>query len=100
MKKLRMVSLLGIISIALLHTGWAAPNSGGGRGFGGGFTGGGHSGSVQGGGVASRGGGVGFSRPGFNGTPAYYYSGGMYYMNGRPASMRSTIHQSPSVPKT
>ena len=99
MKKLRMVSLLVIISIALLHTGWAAPNSGGGRGFGGGFTGGGHSGSVQGGGVASRGGGVGFSRPGFNGRPAYYYSRGMHYMNGRAGSVRSPIHQSPSVTK-
>src|SRR5438477_13136458 len=84
MKKLRLISLVGITSIALLHTGWAQPHGAGGGGFGGGgFTSGGHSGSVQGAGVASRGGGVGFGRPGIT--------------NSRIGQVRSPVRQMPSV---
>src|SRR5438874_8232964 len=60
MKKLRLLSLVGITWIALTHAAWAGPNGGGGGGFGGG---GGHAG---GGGARSgggRGGGVGFGLP-------------------------------------
>src|SRR6266853_4263499 len=91
MKKLRLLSLVGITSIALTHAVWAGPHGGGGGGFvGGGFSGGGHvgggggrAGPVGGGfrgggfhaaapafggarrsfGVAARGGGVGFGIP-------------------------------------
>src|SRR5712671_6506519 len=68
MKKLKLLSLVGITSIALVHAGWAAGHGGGGGGFGGGgFSGGGHAG----GGGARFGGGAGFrSRgPGFSGRP-------------------------------
>jgi hypothetical protein len=95
MKKLRLLSLVGITSIALANAGWAAPHGGGGGGFGGGgFSGGGgghagggggggghggggragFGGGMRGGGAAfgmsrgfSRGGGVGFGRPYFSG---------------------------------
>jgi hypothetical protein len=98
MKKLRLVSLVGITSIALARSGWAAPHGGGGGGFGGGgFTGSGRGGSVQGGGVPSHEGGVGVGRPAFSGRPAYYYSRGMHYTNSRIGQVRSPIHQSPSV---
>src|SRR5438874_1756823 len=91
MKKLRLLSLVGITSIALTHAAWAGPQGGGGGGFGGdGFSGGGHvgggggrAGPVGGGfrgsgfhaaapafsgarrsfGVGTRGGGVGFGIP-------------------------------------
>src|SRR6266851_4383553 len=84
MKKLRLLSLVGITSIALTHAVWAGPHGGGGGGFvGGGFSGGGRAGPVGGGfrgggfhaaapafggarrsfGVAARGGGVGFGIP-------------------------------------
>src|SRR5438046_2697758 len=80
MKKLKLLSLIGITSIALANTGWAAGHGGGGGGFGGGgFSGGGHSGGggragPTGGGVRGGGGfrgGTGFhSRgPGFSGRP-------------------------------
>ncbi|HWY51762.1 MAG TPA: peptidoglycan-binding domain-containing protein [Chthoniobacterales bacterium] len=62
MKKLRLLSLVGITSIALAHAGWAAGHSGGGGGFGGGgFSGG-------------RGGGGG-RVGGFGGAP--HFAGGM-----------------------
>jgi len=56
MKRLTFLSLVGIISIALAHTGWAAGHQGGAGVFGsaGGF-GGGHEG---GGGGGGPGGGV------------------------------------------
>jgi Putative peptidoglycan binding domain len=79
MKKLRLLSLVGITSIALAHTGWAGLHGGGGGGgFGsgghvGGFGGAPHFGGSMGGfhapgpafsgprvGVGTRGGGVGF----------------------------------------
>jgi hypothetical protein len=80
MKKLKLLSLIGITSIALANAGWAAGHGGGGGGFGGGgFSGGGHSGGggragPAGGGVRGGGGfrgGAGFhSRgPGFTGRP-------------------------------
>jgi hypothetical protein len=98
MKNLRSVSLVGITSLALLHTGWAAPHGGGGGGSGaGGFTSGGHSGSVQGAGVASRGGGVAFGRPGFSAVPAYYYSRGMHYTNSRIGQVSPPVRHTPSV---
>src|SRR4051812_47594706 len=98
MKNLRLVSLVGITSLALLHTGWAAPHGGGGGGSGaGGFTSGGHSGSVQGAGVAGRGGGVAFGRPGFSAVPAYYYSRGMHYTNSRIGQVSSPVRHTPSV---
>src|SRR5439155_6367635 len=72
MKTLRLLSLVGITSIALANAGWAhggGGGGGGGGGFGGGGGGGhgGGGGGPRGGGVASRGGGVGFGRPGFSG---------------------------------
>src|SRR5437868_2668950 len=86
MKKLRLLSLVGITSIALTHAGWAGPHGGGGGGGGGGFSGGGGGrpgggarGSFGGaprlgggafaaphlnfGGAVNRGGGVGFAMP-------------------------------------
>src|SRR4029079_14042931 len=80
MNKLKLISLIGITSIALANAGWAAGHGGGGGGFGGGgFSGGGHSGGggragPAGGGVRGGGGfrgGAGFhSRgPGFSGRP-------------------------------
>ena len=72
MKKLQLLSLVGITSIALAQVVWAAPHGGGGGG-GGGFGGGAHFGGGIGGfhapgpafsgprvGVVTRGGGVGF----------------------------------------
>ena len=56
MKKLKLLSLVGITSIALANAGWAAGHGGGGGGFGGGgFSSGGHAGG--GGGGARSGGG-------------------------------------------
>jgi Putative peptidoglycan binding domain len=75
MKKLKLLSLVGITSIALANAGWAAGHGGGGGGFGGGgFSSGGHAGGGGGGARASGGhfgGGAGFrSRgPGFSGRP-------------------------------
>src|SRR6266576_169727 len=93
MKKLRLLSLVGITSIALANAGWAAGHGGGGGGGfgGGGFGGGGggHGGGGHfGGGVGSRGGGVGFGRPGFSGRPGYYYSRGMRVTNSRAGQFR------------
>jgi len=102
MKRLTFLSLVGIISIALAHTGWAAGHQGGAGvfdsagGFGGGHEGGG-GGSGPGGGVSSRGGGVGFGRPSVSGRSAYYYSRGMHYTNPRPGQVRSPVPRSPSV---
>jgi len=78
MKKLKLLSLIGITSIALANAGWAAGHGGGGGGFGGGgFSGGGHGGGGGRAGPAGGGfhggfrGGAGFrSRgPGFSGRP-------------------------------
>jgi hypothetical protein len=78
MKKLKLLSLIGITSIALANAGLAAGHGGGGGGFGGGgFSGGGHGGGGGRAGPAGGGfhggfrGGAGFrSRgPGFSGRP-------------------------------
>src|SRR5438270_6474607 len=72
MKTLKLISLIGITSIALAQIGWAGRGGGGGGGGGGGFGGGGHFG---GGGGARFGGGGGahfgggFSSSGFR--PAF-----------------------------
>jgi Putative peptidoglycan binding domain len=73
MKKLRLLSLVGITSIALIHAAWAGPHGGGG-GFGGGGGsrgGGGRAGPAGGGFRGGFGGGAGIrSRgPGFSGRP-------------------------------
>jgi hypothetical protein len=75
MKKLRLLSVVGITSIALAQAGWAAGRGGGGGGFGGGgFSGGGSRGGGGGGHFAGGGfhggrfgGGAGFSGRPFNG---------------------------------
>jgi Putative peptidoglycan binding domain len=85
MKKLRILSLVGITSIALANAGWAAGHGGGGGGFGGGgFSGGGggHAGGGSGGarsGGGQFGGGRGFGSrgPGFSGRP---FNGRMGHM--------------------
>ena len=68
MKRLRLLSLVGITSIALAHAGWAAGHGGGGGGFGGGGFSGGHAGGGGGGGFHGGGfHGGGFSGGGFHG---------------------------------
>src|SRR6266446_2181199 len=105
MKKLRLLSLVGVTSMALTFAAWAGPQGGGGGGFGGGGRvggGGGRAGPVGGGfrgggfhaaapafggaqrsfGVGARGGGVGFGIPRYSSSgarPSYrrpiYYNG-------------------------
>jgi Putative peptidoglycan binding domain len=72
MKKLRLLSLVGITSIALAHAGWAAGHGGGGNGFGGGggFAGG------RGGGFGGGGHFGGGGRGGFGG--AHQFGGGAF----------------------
>jgi Putative peptidoglycan binding domain len=70
MKKLKLLSLIGITSIALANAGWAAGHGGGGGGFGGGGFHGGSGGGHFGGGGSHGGrfvGGPGFSNRPFNG---------------------------------
>lgn len=72
LKKLGLLSLIGITSIAFTHAAWAGPEGGGGARFGGGgFSGGGH---VSGGGgrAGPVGGGAGFRGGGFHAAvPAF-----------------------------
>src|SRR6266446_1190031 len=105
MKKLRLLSLVGVTSMALTFAAWAGPQGGGGGGFGGGGRvggGGGRAGPVGGGfrgggfhaaapafggarrsfGMRARGGGVGFGMPRYSSLgarPSYrrpvYYNG-------------------------
>src|SRR6202043_2158962 len=71
MKKLTLLSLIGITSIAFTQPGWAAGHGGGGGGFhGGGFGGGG----FHGGGGGFQGGGGRFGRGGF-GAPHMSFGG-------------------------
>src|SRR6266436_390518 len=93
MQKLRLLSLVGVMSMALTFAAWAGPHGGGGGGFGGGGRvggGGGRAGPVGGGfrgggfhaaapafggarrsfGVAARGGGVGFGIPRYSSLAA------------------------------
>ena len=69
MKKFRLLSLVGITSMALAHAGWAAGHGGGGGGGGGGFHGGGFGGGGFHGGGFGGGGfhGGGFAGGGFHG---------------------------------
>jgi hypothetical protein len=60
MKKLKLLSLVGITSIALANAGWAAGHGDGGGGFGGGGFSGGGGGHAGGGGGGARAGGAGF----------------------------------------
>jgi Putative peptidoglycan binding domain len=60
MKKLKLLGLVGITSIALANAGWAAGHGGGGGGFGGGGFSGGGGGHAGGGGGGARAGGGGF----------------------------------------
>ncbi len=73
MKKLKLLSLVGITSIALANAGWAAGHGGGGGGFfsggGGGHAGGGGGGARAGGGHFSGGAGFRSPGPGFSGRP-------------------------------
>src|SRR4029077_15486483 len=57
MKKLKLLSLVGITSIALADAGWAAGHGGGGGRFGGGGFSGGGGGHAGGGGGGARSGG-------------------------------------------
>src|ERR1700745_4265014 len=105
MKKLRLLSLVGITSIALTYAAWAEPHGGGGGGFGGGgFSsggpvggGGGRAGPVGGGG-GFRGGGVSFGGARFSGGGRHFagrtgmapisphvFSGPCRAINSRPA---------------
>ena len=73
MKKLKLLSLIGITSIALANAGWAAGHGGGGGGFGGGgggFHGGGFGGGHFGGG-GFHGGGGGFRGGAFGGGAGF-----------------------------
>src|SRR5947208_16017689 len=103
MKKLRLLSLVGITSIALVHAGLAAGHGGGGGGGfgGGGFSGGGGGhggggGARSGGGHFGGGGGFRFAGPGFSGRPGYYSSQGMRFTNSRAGQFRSPVGRSTS----
>jgi hypothetical protein len=84
MKKLRLLSLVGITSVALVHAGWAAGHGGGGGGFGGaGFSGGGAGHAGGGGGGVRFGGG-------------HFIGRGMRFTNSRAGQFRSPVSRSPS----
>src|SRR6266404_5630172 len=92
MKKLRLLSLVGIMSIALAQAGWAGHAVGIGIGphFGGGisgFRGGALAAGHVGGGVGSRGGGVGFGGTRFSGdVPNFAGAGSRFSSFGHPSS--------------
>ena len=86
MKKLTLLTLVGITSIVLAHAGWAAGHGGGGFGGGGGF----HGGGFGGGGFRGAGfGGGGFHGGGFRGGNSHFNSmrGGQFF-HGRASSWR------------
>jgi len=109
MKRLKLLSLVGITSMALANAGWAAGRGGGGGGFGGGgFSGGGggHAGGGGGGfqaggfhgggqvthGVGSRGGGVGFGGMRMpNGVPSFEGAGSRFSSFGHPSHAQSPV---------
>jgi hypothetical protein len=109
MKKLSLLSLIGITSIALVHAGLAAGHGGGGGGFGGGgfsgggghaggghFGGGGRGGGV-GFGVGSRGGGVGFGGARFSGGVRNFAGAGPRFSSfGRPSYRQPVYSGRPS----
>jgi Putative peptidoglycan binding domain len=103
MKKLRLLSLVGITSIALTHAAWAGPHGGGGGGFGGGgFSGGGHVGG--GGGRAGpvgggfRGGGFHAAAPMFGGAP--HFSGRAAPFGGEGRQFAGRTGMAPIRPHT
>src|SRR5438477_10170761 len=91
MRKLGLLSLVGITSIALAQAGWAdhAVGIGVGPHFGdgiGGFRGGALAAGHVGGGVGSRGGGVGFGGAHFSsGVPSFAGAGSRFSSFGRPS---------------
>ena len=98
MRKLRLLSLVGITSIALAQAGWAGhavgigvgPHFGGGIG---GFRGGALAAGHVGGGVGSRGGGVGFGGSHFSGgVPNFAGAGPRFSSVGHPSS-RQPIYE-------
>ena len=115
MKRLKLLGLVGITSMALANAGWAAGHGGGGGGFGGGgFSGGGggHAGGGGGGfhggggfqaggfhgggqvthGVGSRGGGVGFGGMRMpNGVPSFEGAGPRFSSFGHPSHAQSPV---------
>ena len=102
MKKLRLLSLVGITSIALAQAGWAGHAVGIGVGphFGGGISGF-HGGALAaghvGGGVGSRGGGVGFGRSHFSGgVPNFAGAGPRFSSFGRPSSRQPVYEGRPN----
>src|SRR6266704_329681 len=80
MKKLTLLSLVGITSIALAHAGWAAGHGGGG---GGGFRGGGFRGGDFGGHFSSMRGGHTFARGGTGTWGGRNWSGNWRHHNHR-----------------
>ena len=88
MKNLRLLSLVGITSIALAHAGWAANHGGGGGGFaGGGFSGGHGGGGARGGfGGAPHFGGGAFGAPHLNFGGAGNRGGGVGFGMHHPSS--------------
>jgi len=102
MKKLRLLSLVGITSIALAQAGWAGHAVGIGVGphFGGGISGF-HGGALAaghvGGGVGSRGGGVGFGGSHFSGgVPNFAGAGSRFSSFGRPSSRQPANEARPN----
>src|SRR5204863_3473304 len=102
MKKLRLLSLVGITSIALAQAGWAGhavgigvgPHFGGGIG---GFHGGALAAGHVGGGVGSRGGGVGFGGSHFSGgVPNFAGAGSRFSSFGRPSSRQPVYEGRPN----
>src|SRR5436190_23953666 len=102
MKKLRLLSLVGITSIALAQAGWAGhavgigvgPHFGGGIG---GFRGGALAAGHVGGGVGSRGGGVGFGGSHFSGgVPNFAGAGSRFSSFGRPSSRQPVYEGQPN----
>src|SRR2546423_9293441 len=96
MKKLRLLSLVGITSIALTHAAWAGPHGGVGGGFGGGgFSGGGHVGGgggragPVGGGGGFRGGGVSFGGARFSGGGRHFAGRNGMLGGGPPGFLRT-----------
>ena len=102
MKKLRLLSLVGITSIALAQAGWAGHAVGIGVGphFGGGisgFRGGALAAGHVGGGVGSRGGGVGFGGARFSGNVPNFAGAGLRFSSmGHPSSRQPVYDARPN----
>jgi hypothetical protein len=88
MKQFTLLSLVGITSIALTHSGWAAGHGGGGGGFGGGGFSGGHAG----GGGHIGGGGAGFGGGGFHFSGPHYSSTGPHFVDTSGGYRAGNLH--------